>query len=87
MAPWGEFSIFPLDGAETRELDILKGPFVRNGQSFPALLPAGCKDPPSIRCGHAFPEPMLVLPLSSGRLKCSFHDYGQFCLNSRGLQR
>src|SRR5690606_23085647 len=76
FSPWAK--------PEWGELDVLKGPFVRNGQSFPALLPSGCKHPPAIGSGHAFAEPMLVLPLSSGRLKCSFHDYGQFCLNSRG---
>jgi hypothetical protein len=80
-------AISSLEMRRKGDLDIFKRAFVGDGQSFPAFLPAGCQYSPAICCGHAFHEAMLVLPLSSGRLKCSFHDTDSFCLNSQGLQR
>lgn len=87
MAPWVEFSIFP-PGRCRKELDVLKSPFIRNGQSLAALPPAGGKDPSAIGGGHAMPEPVLVLPFSSRWLKCSLHDvWTVFCLNSQGAAK
>lgn len=56
--------------------------FIRNSQLLPAFSSAGGQYSSAVGSCHSFPESVLVLAFSSGRLKCSFHDIKIYLLTA-----
>lgn len=80
-----KFSIFPTPGPSNREL-VLERALVGYREFFSALPPPRGQHPSAIRGGHALSEPVLVPPLSPGRLICSFHDSDDLASFTRGAK-